>query len=326
MKAVRYSKYGSPDQLNFSEIKNPVVKKNEVLVKVYAASINSWDWDMIKGKPLLVRIISGFFKPKYQTPGADIAGIVESVGKDVKDFKPGDEVFGDIAGSGFGGFAEYVCTKENLLVRKSSAISFEEAAALPQAGLLALQGLRYKKPIQKSGHLLINGAGGGVGTIALQLAKLSGVTVTCVDKEEKFDMLRSLGADTCIDYRKKDYTLTGTQYDYILDVIAHKSVSAYTRALKPNGVFAMIGGSMGWLLVQMMFIQPFLSKFRSKKLGVMGYRSVQSDLDLLQQLVAEKKIKLIIDSAFPLSEATEAFRHFNSGNFKGKILFSVVNN
>ncbi len=323
MNAIIYTQYGSPDMLHTAEVKKPIAEKNEVLVKIHAASINSWDWDMLKGKPLLVKMISGLFKPKHQILGADIAGVVEAVGDAVTDFKPGDEVFADIAGNGFGGFAEYVSVPEKILAKKSSVISFEEAAALPQAGLLALQGLQYKRPLQKGQQLLINGAGGGVGPVALQYAKLMGAEVTCVDKAEKFEMLRTLGADHLIDYRKEDYTSNGKQYDYILDVTAHKSVADYKRALNPTGVFAMVGGSMGWLLFQMMLIQPFLSKFRTQQLGIMGYKANRTDLDLLNQLVGDKKIKLVIDKVFPLSETANAFRHFESGNFKGKIIIAI---
>jgi NADPH:quinone reductase-like Zn-dependent oxidoreductase len=324
MKAIVYTKYGSPDELQLKEVTKPFPKNNEVLIKVHAASINSWDWDLLKGKPFLVKMLGGLFKPKHQILGADVAGVVESVGSAVTDFKPGDEVFSDIAGAGFGGFAEFVVAPEKLLAKKSSNISFEEAAALPQAGLLALQGLQYIKPVQKGQHLLINGAGGGVGVIALQYSKLADVEVTCVDKEEKLETLHSLGADHLIDYKKEDYTTTGKQYDYILDVIAHKTVADYKRALKPDGVFAMVGGSMGWLLFQMMLIQPILSKFRKKKLGIMGYKPNRDDLNELNQLVAEKKIKMVIDKVFPLSETANAFRHFESGKFKGKIIISVT--
>lgn len=324
MKAIVYNTYGGPDDLHLQDVIKPQPKNNEVLIKVHAASINSWDWDLLKGKPFLVKMIGGLLKPKHQILGADIAGVVEAIGADVTDYKPGDEVFGDIASSGFGSFAEYVCTQEKLLAKKSANVSFEEAAALPQAGLLALQGLQYVKPIQKGQHLLINGAGGGVGVIALQYAKLAGVEVTCVDREEKFETLRSLGADHLIDYRKEDYTYTGKQYDYILDVIAHKTAADYKKALKPDGVFAMVGGSMGWLLFQMMLIQPILSKFRKQKLGIMGYKPNRKDLDLLMQLVAEKKMKIVIDKVFPLSETANAFRHFENGNFIGKIIILVT--
>ncbi len=271
MKAIVYTQYGSPDVLQLKEVDKPVPKENEVLIKIVASSVNEWDNGLISGKGLLTRLLGGLFKPKNKILGADVAGVIEASGSNIKNFKPGDEVFGDIAGAGFGAFAEYVCAPEKMLAKKSPKMSFEQAAALPQAGLLALQGLRYKKPLQAGQHVLINGAGGGVGPIALQYAKSIGAMVTCVDKEEKFEMLRSLGADELIDYRKTDYTKTGMQYDYILDVTARRSVSDYKRALKPGGVFSMIGGSMGWLLVQMMLVQPLLSKFSNKKLGIMGY-------------------------------------------------------
>ena len=215
MRAIIYTKYGSPDQLHPGEMAKPIPRKNEVLIKVQAASINSWDWDLLKGKPVLVRLLGGLSKPKHQVLGADIAGIVESVGPDVKSLQPGDAVFGDIAGSGFGGFAEYATASEKLLAKIPAGMSMEQAACLPQAGLLALQGLRYKKPLTTGQQLLINGAGGAVGTLALQFAKYIGATVTCVDKEEKSDTLLSLGADHFIDYQKQDYTAMGIQYDYI---------------------------------------------------------------------------------------------------------------
>jgi NADPH:quinone reductase-like Zn-dependent oxidoreductase len=320
MKAIIYTQYGTPDNLQLKEVDKPTPKQNEVLVKVFASSVNSWDWDMLAGKPLLARMFSGLRKPKYRILGADVAGVVEAVGKNVKSFRPGDEVFGDNAGGGFGAFAEYVTAPEKLLAKKSLKMSFEQAAALPQAGLLALQGLRYKKEIKKGGELLINGAGGGVGTIALQYAKSIGAEVTCVDKEEKFVLLRSLGADECIDFCNTDYTRAGKQYDYILDVIAHKSTADYKRALKTDGVFSMIGGSMGGLLFQMMVVQPFLSKYRKKKLGVMGYRVNKEGLDELSRLFEEGKIKPVIDTCFPLEKAAAAFAYFSEGNFKGKII------
>ncbi|MFZ1259517.1 MAG: NAD(P)-dependent alcohol dehydrogenase, partial [Chitinophagaceae bacterium] len=226
--------------------------------------------------------------------------------------------------SGFGGFAEYVAVPEKLLAQKSQVMSFEQAASLPQAGLLALQGLRYKGTIKQGDEVLINGAGGGVGTIGLQYAKLLGAVVTCVDKAEKFDMLRSLGADYLIDYTKEDYTRNDKQYDRILDVIAHRSVSDYKRALKPHGIFAMIGGSMGGLLLQLMFIWPILSRFSNKKLGIMGYRPTRKDLEYLIQLFEEGKLIPVIDRTYPLQEVPAAFQYFSEGNIKGKIIINVV--
>jgi NADPH:quinone reductase-like Zn-dependent oxidoreductase len=296
------------------------------VIKVFASSVNEWDWGLIRGEGLLTRLLGGLFKPKNKILGADVAGVLEAVGSNIKNFKPGDEMFGDIAGAGFGAFAEYVCAPEKMLAKKSPKMSFEQAAAIPQAGLLAMQGLRYKKPLQAGQHLLINGAGGGVGPIALQYAKSIGAIVTCVDKEEKFDMLRSYGADELMDYRKTDYTKTGIQYDYIMDVTARRSVRDYKRALKPGGAFAMIGGSMGWLVFQMMLIQPLLSKFRNKKLGIMGYRVTSEGLTELSRLFEEGKISPAIDRRFPLEETAGAFRYYEQGNFKGKIVITIHNN
>ena len=322
MKAIVYTKYGSPDVLQLKEVEKPATKENEVLIKVVASSVNEWDNGLISGKGLLTRLLGGLFKPKNKILGADVAGVIEAVGNNIKNFKPGDEVFGDIAGAGFGAFAEYVCAPEKMLAKKSPEMSFEQAAALPQAGLLAMQGLRYKKPLLAGQHLLINGAGGGVGPIALQYAKSIGATVTCVDREEKFNMLRSLGADELIDYRKTDYTKTGIQYDYILDVTARRSVSDYKRALKPGGVFAMIGGSIGGLLFQMMVLQPFLSKYRKKKLGIMGYHVSKEGLDELSKLFDDGKISPVIDRSFPLAATADAFRYYQQGIFTGKIIIS----
>jgi NADPH:quinone reductase-like Zn-dependent oxidoreductase len=278
---------------------------------------------MLQGNSWIIRLISGLTKPRYKILGADIAGIVESNGAGVKGFKVGDEVFGDIAESHFGGFAEYVSVHEKLLAQKSPRMSFNQAAALPQAGLLALQGLRFHGDILAGQSILINGAGGGVGTLALQYAKSIGAEVTCVDLEEKFDELRKLGADSLIDFRKEDYTRTGKQYDKILDVTAHRSVDDYKRALKPHGVFAMIGGSMGGLLVRMMIVEPLLSKFGDKKIGIMGYRPNRIDLDLLTKLFDDGKVTPVIDRCFKFEEVSEAFRYFISGKFKGKIIIEV---
>ena len=323
MKAIVYKKYGPPDVLHLQDVNKPTPKENEVLIKVVASSVNEWDNGLIKGEGLLTRLLGGLFKPKNKILGADVAGIIDAVGSNIKNFEPGDEVFGDIAGAGFGAFAEYVCAPEKMLAKKSPQMSFEQAAALPQAGLLAMQGLRYKKPLQASQHLLINGAGGGVGPVALQYAKSIGARVTCVDKEEKFEMLRSLGADELIDYRKTDYTKTGNQYDYILDVTARRSVSDYRKVLKPGGVFAMIGGSMGGLLAQMMLIQPLLSKFSNKKLGIMGYHVNSEGLDELTSLFEKGIIKPVIDKSFPLEKTADAFRYYEQCNFKGKIVITI---
>ena len=324
MKAVVYTKYGSPEVLRLIEVKKPTPKDDEVMVKIYAASVNSWDWDSLQGKPFLVRLIGGLRKPRHQILGADIAGKVEAIGRNVTAFQPGDEVFGDIAGNGFGGFAEYVAVPETLLAKKSPAMTFNEAAALPQAGLLALQGLRYNGDVQKGQKVLINGAGGGVGTLALQYAKFKEAEVTCVDKAEKFEMLQSLGADHLIDYRKEDYTRNGRQYDLVLDVIAHRKVSDYRRVLKPGGTFAMIGGSMGGLLLKLMLFGSLLSKFGNKKLGIMGYKPNRKDLEYLNLLFEEGKLMPVIDKCYPLHEVAAALAYLGSGQAKGKVVILVV--
>lgn len=324
MKAIIYTAYGSPANLQLKDVNKPVPTDGQVLVKMHCASINSWDWDLVRGKPFLVRLIGGLFKPKATILGADIAGVVEAVGTGVKEFKPGDAVFGDIAVAGFGGFAEYVAVAENLLAPKPESLSFEQAAALPQAGLLALQGLRYGGDVKPGQQVLFNGAGGGVGTWGLQYAKYKGAEVTCVDREEKFDLLRSLGADFLVDYTREDYTRRGKQYDTIVDVIAHRSPSDYARVLKLGGTFAMIGGNMGWLLFLMIFLSSFISWRTKKKIGMMGYRPNRADLDLLAQLCKEGKVVPVIDRVYPLGQVREAFEYFSTGMVKGKILISII--
>lgn len=320
MHAITYYQYGSPNQLQWTEMPKPAPKKGEVLVQVKAASLNSWDLDNLRGNTLLVRLISGLFKPRYPIPGADIAGVVVETGLDTRDFRVGDEVFGDLAEVKFRGFAEYVAVPEKVLARKSARMTFEQAAALPQAGLLAIQGLRFHGEVQAGQHVLINGAGGGVGTLALQYLKSLNAEVTCVDHADKLATLQKMGADHVIDFMQTDYTRTGITYDKILDVIAHRSASDYKRALNPCGVFAMIGGSMGGLLLRMMVVEPFLSRFRKQKLGIMGYRPNRTDLDFLTYLFETGKVIPVIDQTFPMRDAANAFRHFIAGKFIGKIV------
>jgi NADPH:quinone reductase-like Zn-dependent oxidoreductase len=234
MKAIVYTEYGPPAVFQLKEIEIPAPRDDEVLVKIHAASVNSWDWELLSKKPSMVSLGSRS-NPKYKILGADIAGRVEAVGANVKQFKPGDEVFGDLCQSGWGGFAEYVCARENALALKPASMTFDEAAAVPQAGLLALQGLRNKGQIQPGQKVLINGAGGGVGTFAIQIAKSFGAEVTGVDSTMKLDKMRSIGADHVIDYTQEDYTKSGQRYDLILDVKANRSIFDYKRALRRKG-------------------------------------------------------------------------------------------
>ena len=245
MKAIVFTEYGSPDGLELKDVPIPEPKDDELLIRVYASSINSWDWEFLTGKPFVNRLMFGLLKPKSgkQILGADIAGTVEAVGKLVTRFEPGDEVFGDLWDS-WGGFAEYACANETSMEPKPAKSTFAEAAAVPQAGVLALQALRKAGQLKPGQKVLINGAGGGVGTFAIQLAKLSGTEVTGVDASHKLNVVRSVGADHVIDYTQEDFTKTGERYDLIIDCRGFRSMFDNRRALRPGGTYAMVGGSM----------------------------------------------------------------------------------
>jgi len=322
MKAIVYKKYGTPDVLELKEIKTPVPKVNEVLVKVHASSINSWDWDMVKGTPKIYRLLFGLFKPKYNIIGCDIAGRVESIGRNVEKFQVGDEVFGDVSACGFGAFAEYKCVPENLLALKPTKATFEEAAAIPQGGVLALQALQSNGAISSGQKILINGAGGSTGPFALQMAKMYDAEVTCVDSGIKLEMLLSLGADHVIDYTKENYTKNGIQYDLIIDLMAHHSIFDYKRALAPNGTFMMVGGSVGCIL-QAVFIGPIISRYTNKKMKILGHKANDKDLNTLAKLFDDGTIKSIIGKTFPLKDVLEAMRFFSEGNTKGKVIITM---
>jgi len=327
MKAIVCTKYGPPDFLKLKEVEKPTPKDNEVLVKVHAASVNSWDCDLVKGKPFVNRLMTGLLKPKINIFGADIAGRIEAVGKNVKQFKPGDEVFGDLSPCGWGGFAEYVCARENVLALKPASMTFEEAAAVPQAGLLALQGLRDKVQIQKGQKVLINGAGGSAGTFAVQIAKLFGAEVTGVDSTSKLDMLRSIGADQVIDYTQEDFTKNEQVYDLILDVVTYRSIFDYKRALSPKGIYVMLGGGSWARVIQTMFLGPLISMTGSKKMHVLMYKpNKKEDVDFMKELLEAGKVKPVIDRRYPLSEVAEAFRYLGEGHFRGKVVITVEHN
>jgi len=324
MKAIVYEKYGSPDVLELKEVEKPAPKDNEVLVKVHAASVNDWDWGLLRGKPFMNRLFFGLLKPKIKTIGCDIAGRVEAIGKNVKQFPPGDEVFGDISGCGFGGFAEYVCARENALVLKPASMTFEEAAAVPQAAVLALQGLRDKGQIQPGQKVLINGAGGGAGTFAVQIAKSFGVEVTGVDSTSKLDIMRSVSTDHVIDYTKEDFTKSGQRYDLILDMAAYHSIFDYKRALSPKGIYVMVGGSTA-LMFRVMFLGPWISMTGSKKMGILMHKP-NKDLAFMKELLEAGKVVPVIDRRYPLSEVAEALRYFGEGHARGKVVITVEHN
>src|SRR6266540_522010 len=320
MKAIVYYKYGSPDVLRLENVEMPTPKDNEVLIKVQAVSVNRSDWEGLRGKPLYARI-GGLIKPNNKILGSDVAGTVEAVGKDVKQFKPGDEVFGLMLNYG-GGFAEYACKSEKALALKPAGMTFEQAAAIPQAAFIALQGIREKGQVQPGQKVLINGAGGGTGTFAIQLAKLAGAEVTGVDNAEKLDFMRSLGADHVIDYTKQDFTKNGKQYDFILDLIAYRSAFAYARALKPNGSYYAVGGSVATFL-QFLLIGPWIRRASGKHVRVLAVQRNRKDLEYITELCKTRKIIPVIDKRYSLSEVPEALRYLGEGRAKGKVVITV---
>ena len=324
MKAIVFTKYGPPDVLELKEVERPTPKDNEVLIKAHAASVNDWDWCLVRGKPFFIRLLCGLLKPKIKIPGVDIAGQVEAVGRNVKKFQPGDEVYGDISECGFGGFAEYVCAHENALALKPASMTFVEAAAIPHAAMLAVQGLRDKGQIQSGQKLLINGAGGGVGTFAVQIAKLIGVEVTGVDSSGKLDMMRSMGFDHAIDYTQEDFTKNGQCYDLILDTKTNRSIFDYARALSPNGIYVTVGGSTARLF-QALFLGPWISMFSKKNIRIVGLKP-NKDLDYMNELFEAGKVKPVIDGPYKLSEIPEDIRHFGEGNNKGKVVITMEHN
>jgi NADPH:quinone reductase-like Zn-dependent oxidoreductase len=323
LKAIVYQKYGSPDVLQLEEVEKPVPKDNEVLVKVYAVSINDWDWQLLQGIPFINRIMNGLFKPKKKILGSDIAGRIEAIGKNVTQFKTGDEVYGDQSGN-WGGFAEYVCARENALALKPNHMTFEQAAAIPQAAMLAVQGLIDKGQLKTGQKLLINGAGGGVGTFGVQIAKLYGVEVTGVDSAEKQDMMRSLGYDRVIDYTQEDFTKIEQSYDLILDTKTNRSAFDYVRALNTNGIYATVGGSMVRIL-QILLLGPWIKMTSRKNLCLVTLK-LNKDLNYMNELFEAGKVKSVIDGSYKLSEIPEAMRYFGEGKHKGKVVITLEPN
>ncbi len=320
MKAIVCEKYGSPDVLELREVAKPTPKDDEVLVRIHAVSINDWDWGLLQGSTLVDRLLFGFFRPRNAILGSDIAGRIEAVGKNVTQFRPGDDVFGDLSGR-WGGFAEYVCAPHTALALKPPSMTFAEAASIPQAAMLAIQGLRDIGGIQQGDKVLINGAGGGVGTFAIQIAKLYGVEVTGVDSSAKLDFMRSLGFDKVIDYTQQDFTRSGTCYDLILDVKTNRSLFDYARALTPDGRYVTVGGSMARLF-QVLLIGPFIAMTSKKTMRLVALKQ-NKDLAYVNELFEAGKIKPVLDKLHTLSEVPEAMRYFGTGNHKGKVVITL---
>jgi NADPH:quinone reductase-like Zn-dependent oxidoreductase len=321
MKAIVFTEYGPPDFLQLKEVEKPIPGDDEVLVKIHAASVNAADWHTLRGSPLLFRIMNGLRRPreKARILGDDMAGQVEAVGANVKQFQPGDEVFGF---SNFGAFAEYRCVTEDNLVLKPASISFEEAATIPIAGITALQSLRDKGQIQPGGKVLINGASGGVGTFAVQIAKSFGAEVTGVCSTKKLDMVRTIGADHAIDYTQEDFTKSGQHYDLIFAVGGNHPLSDYRRALNLQGIFVCVGGSMAQYS-KALLLGPFISMMGSQKMGVMFPVPKQEDLVFLLELFEDGKVAPVIDRRYQLREVPEAIRYVEGGHVKGKLVINI---
>lgn len=322
MKAIVYTQYGSPDVLKMKDVEKPTPKDNEVLVKVYAVSANAADLHLMRGDPFLFRLKTGLRKPKYPIIGCDIAGRVEAVGKDVKQFQPGDEVFGDVSGSGWGGFAEFACAPESTLALKPANLTFEQAAAVPVSAVTALQGLRDKGKIQPGQKVLIVGASGGVGTFAVQIAKALGAEVTAVCSTKKVDLVRSIGADHVIDYTREDFAQNGQQYDLILAANGDRSISDYRRVLAPQGTYVMSGGSMAQLM-QAMLLGPWYSKAGGQKMGNLLAKPNQQDLAFMKELLEAGKVKPVTDRCYPFHDTAEALRYLEEGHARGKVVITI---
>jgi len=324
MHAFMYDAYGKPEVLDYRELETPEPNDNQVRIKVHATSINSWDWDLLRGEPFIVRLAGGgIAKPKIKIIGCDVSGVVDAVGKNVARFKKGDAVTGDLSGDHWGCLATYVCANENAVVKKPPSVSDEQAASLPQAGVMALQGVHHYGKLQPGQSVLINGAGGGVGSIAIQLAKLSGAEVTAVDHCAKREWMIQLGADHVIDYTREDCTQSEKRYDLILDIVGHHGLFEYRRILKPTGNYRMIGGPIG-LILQSIFVAPLVSSISKKKMGILVHEP-NKELETLLEYAASGKIKPVIDQVFPFEKTREAFTYFGTGMVKGKVVISIDN-
>ncbi|MBU8934355.1 MAG: NAD(P)-dependent alcohol dehydrogenase [candidate division Zixibacteria bacterium] len=320
MKAIVRTRYGSPDILELKEVDKPAPTDNQALVKIHAASVNPLDWHILRGEPFLVRLMGfGLLKPKHQILGADMAGRVEAVGKDVIQFKVGDEVFG----SSMGGFAEYACVREDKLVLKPTAMTLEQAATVPVAGITALQALRDHGRLQSGQHVLINGASGGVGTFAIQIAKMLGAQVTGVCSGKNFEMVRSIGADHVIDYTKEDFWLSGKVYDLILDNAAFHSIRKPLRVLKATGIYVGVGGSSSTSsILQSLIFNPLIARMKDRKVISFMANVNQADLVFIKELLEAGKIAPVVDRKYSLSETPEAIRYVEKGHARGKVVIT----
>jgi NADPH:quinone reductase-like Zn-dependent oxidoreductase len=321
MKAVVYTRYGPPDVLRLTDVDTPTPGAGEVLVKVVSVSLNASDWEVLRGKPLYARV-GGPFRPRRHILGSDVAGRVEATGPGATRFRPGDDVYGDLLDH-LGGFAEYVCVPERALGPLPEGLTHEEAAALPQAGAIAWQGIRERGQIRPGQRVLINGAGGGSGTYAVQLAKLGGAEVTGVDNAEKQAFLRSLGADHVIDYAREDFTRAGRTYDLVLDMVAHHGPSVYKRVLAPGGRYFYVGGSVG-TLVRVLTAGPLLGRADGKQIRLLVVKLGVEHLGPMVEVLRAGTIKTFIDRRYRLADVPEALRYLGEGHAKGKVVVNVA--
>ncbi len=326
MKAVVLSKYLSPESVRVTETNRPSPNDGEVLVQVCASCINYADLGMITGTPFIVRLWSGLFRPKLPTPGGDIAGRIVATGKKITEFQAGDEVVGDLSGCHWGAFGEYVTARPEYLARKPKKVSFEEAAAATQAGVVALQGLRDKGKISPGMHVLVHGASAGIGTLALQLAKNMGATVTALCGTGNQELVQSLGADSVIDYTKEDFSRSKIKYDLIVAVAGDRSIFDFRRALKPNGRYVVIGGTMNQIF-QGLLLGPLLTLWDklsgNRKLGNLMAHPDKNDLDFILEQVASKKLKVVIDRAYPFEEISQALAYYQKRHSRGKVTIKI---
>lgn len=323
MKAMTYTEFGPPETLRLEQVEKPLPKDDEVLVKVHAASINFGDLSFVRGEPFVVRLMgAGLLKPKYRILGSDIAGRIEAVGSTVSQFRQGDEIFGDVSEYGWGGFADYVSVPEKAVSLKPANLTFAEAAAVPMAAVVALQGLRDKGQIQAKQRVLIVGASGGVGTFAVQIAKSFGAEVTGVCSTTNLDMVRSIGADRVIDYTKEDFARNGQPYDLILATAGYRSLFDYRRALSPGGIYVMCGGAMSQIF-QAMLLGPWISKVGGKKLTNLAAKPDQRDLNFVKELIEAGKVVPVIDRCYSLSHVPDALHYYGLGHAHGKVVITV---
>lgn len=323
MKAILRSRYGSPDVLEFADVSMPQVRDGDLLVRVRAASLNAADLDYLYGRPGIARLATGLRGPRNRGLGLDVAGQVVAVGDNVRGFQPGDEVYGDMTAFGYGAFAEHLAAPAKAFAHKPTSMSFDDAATLPQAGVIALQGLRGNRPVRRGDKVLINGASGNVGPFAVQIAKSLGAEVTGVCSTAKMDFVRSLGADRVIDYTRDDFTRTGERYDRILDVVGHHSIVEYRRALTQNGVYIMAGGSATRIFQAVVF-GTLLSMTGTRKLGVLWWKPFRKqDVDLLEGLIRSGSVTPAIDRRYSLNEVPDALRYLDGKHARGKVVITV---